>query len=128
MGSDLAGKRAIVVCDNELLFKAIEVNLHHRLGMEAVGPVFGPTAFQRTQGDDGDFDLIVVALTSPTSESTAALVAASLRGQLGDIPLLAISDLPLESLPKDEALHLDFPFSPDRLQNRVEESLRRRVP
>jgi hypothetical protein len=127
MGSGSAGKRAIVICDNELLFKAIEVNLHHRLGMEAVGRVFGPEGFQGTQVNDGDFDLIVVALSSPASEPTAALVAASLLGQMSDVPLLTISDMPLESLLEAEILHLGFPFSPDGLQNRVEETLRRRV-
>jgi len=71
----------------------------------------------------GDFDLIVVAMSSPTSEPVVALARASLAGQIGQVPLLIISDRPFHSDPNDRIIHLDFPFDIDGLCDKVKEVL-----
>jgi hypothetical protein len=73
----------------------------------------------------GDFDLIVVAMSSPSSEPVVALSRASLAGRIGQVPLLIISDRPFHSEPDDQITHLDFPFDIDRLHDKVREILQK---
>jgi hypothetical protein len=123
MASRLAGKRAIVVTDHELLFRAIELNLHYRLGIEIVTPTWSVADCQDMEEGVVDVDLIVVALSSPISEPVVALTERSLAGWIGKIPLLVISDKLFDPGPIGEAIHLNFPFTPDGLRDRIKEML-----
>jgi DNA-binding response OmpR family regulator len=121
---DLAGKRVLVLSDNKRLSRAIELNLDRRLGVEVVILASSSLEQRGSPAGDGDFDLIVVAMSSPGSEPVVALARASLVERVGKVPLLIVSDRPFDSDPGDQIIHLDFPFDIDRLQSKVRELLR----
>ena len=125
MGTDLAGKRVLILSDNNGLSRAIELNLNRRLGVEIV--TIAPSSLEQrgSPADNGDFDLIVVAMSSPTSEPIVALAKASLTGRIGQVPLLIISDRPFRSDPQAQITHLDFPFDIDKLHHKVRELLQK---
>jgi DNA-binding response OmpR family regulator len=122
MVAGLAGKRVLVLSDNEGLSKAIELNLE-RSDLEVVSFALSSPEQQESQAEVGDCDLIVVAMSSPDSEPVVALARASLAGRIGQVPLLIISDRPFHSKPGDRIIHLDFPFDLDRLHDKVKEIL-----
>ena len=125
MGADLAGKRVLVLSDNDGLSRAIELNLNIRLDVEVV--TLAPSSLEQRGGpaENGDPDLVVVAMSSPTSEPVVALTKASLTGWVGQVPLLIISDRPFRSDPEAQITHLDFPFDIDKLHDKVQELLQR---
>ena len=135
MGADFARKRILVLSDNDGLSRAIELNLECS-DLEVVKfALSSPRQLSRayhggqgreSQDEVGKFDLIVVAMSSPTSEPVVVLYRASLVGQIGQVPLLIISDRPFQSDPDDQIIHLDFPFDIDRLHDKVEEILQGR--
>jgi hypothetical protein len=148
MGADLAGKRVLVLSDNDGLSRAIKLNLERsdlevvKLALNSPGqqrPELRPEPNRRAvegrcpepvkgrgnQAEMGDFDLIVVAMSSSTSEPIVALARASLAGRIGQVPLLIISDRPFHSEPDDQIAHLDFPFDIDGLYDKVKDILQR---
>lgn len=122
MAADLAGKRVLVLSDNNGLSRAIELNLE-RSGLEVVKLALSSPGQRGRQAEVGDFDLIVVAMSSPTNEPVVALAKASLAGLIGQVPILIISDRPFHSDPDDQIIHLDFPFDIDKLYDKVKEIL-----
>lgn len=124
MSTDLAGKRVLVLSDNDGLSRAIELNLKHS-HLKVVKLVPSSLGQQGNQAEVGDFDLIVVAMSSPTSEPVVALARTSLAERIGQVPLLIISDRPFHSDPDDQIIHLDFPFDIDGLHDKVQEILQR---
>jgi hypothetical protein len=118
MPKNLAGKKTVVVSDSDLLFQAIELNLRSGLGVKIVDQ-----AARETETRAGQVDLIVVALSSPASEPVVALAEASLVEWIGQVPLLIISDRPFSVQAGAKILHLEFPFTPDELQDKVREIL-----
>ena len=132
MGADLAGKRVLVLSDNDGLSRVIELNLKHshlevvRLALSPPGQRCPESVEGRgSQAEGGDLDLIVVAMSLPTSEPVVALARASLAGRIGQVPLLIISDRPFHSDLDDQIIHLDFPFDIDGLHDKVKEILQR---
>jgi DNA-binding response OmpR family regulator len=122
MVADLVGKTVLVLSDNEGLSRAIELNLE-RSDLEVIRFASSSPGQWGSQAEVGDFDLIVVAMSSPTSEPVVTLARASLAGLIGQVPLLIISDRPFHSEPDDQITHLDFPYDLDRLHDKVEEIL-----
>jgi hypothetical protein len=120
---DLAGKRVLVLSDNDRLSRAIELNLNHRMEVKVLRSVASPPVQDRSQAEVADFDLIVVAMISPTSEPVVALARASLAGRIGQVPLLIISERPFDLDPYVPIVHLDFPFNAHALHDRVQELL-----
>ena len=132
MGADLAGKRVLVLSDHDGLSRALELSLRRnhlevvRLALSSPGQRCpAPVEGRGSQAEVGEFDLIVVAMSSPTSEPVVALARASLAGQIGQVPLLIISDRPFHCDPDDQIIHLNFPFDIDGLHNKVKEVLQR---
>lgn len=123
MVADLANKTILVLSDNDGLSRAIELNLSKRLGVEIARLTPGSLKQRRRQTENGDFDLIVLAVSLPASEPVVALARASLADRIGRVPLLIISDRPFDSDPDDRITHLYFPFDIDRLHNKVRELL-----
>ena len=122
MIESLAGKRILVLSDNDGLARAIELSLGKRLGAEVIVLATLRVPHQgEPQETIGDCDLIVVATSSPTSEPVVALARASLAQRIGRVPLLIISDRPFHSEPDDQIVHLDFPFDLDTFYERVTE-------
>ena len=122
MSADLAGKRVLILSDNEGLSRAIELNLDGGLEIEVVKLASSPGK-GKSPAEVGEFDLIVVAMSSPTSEPVVALAKASLAEYIGQVPLLIISDRLFRSDPDAQIIHLDFPFDIDQLQAQVRELL-----
>lgn len=125
MATGLAGKSAVVLSDNDKLFRAIELNLERYLGIEVVRPAPGALRQRGSQAGVGDFDLIVVAMSSLSSEPVVALARAALTELIGQVPLLIISDRPFHADPDSKIVHLDFPFDMDDLHCKVREILER---
>ncbi|MCP4537013.1 MAG: hypothetical protein GY832_07685 [Chloroflexi bacterium] len=119
----LTRKKVLVLSDNEGLSRAIELNLNSRLEVKIIK--FAPRSPEKwkTQTEVDDFDLIVLAMSSPSSEPVVALARASLTRQIGRTPLLIISDRPFNSEPEHQITHLNFPFDIDKLCNQVDEIL-----
>lgn len=125
MRSKRERKRVIVISDNDLLFKAIERNLHNHLKMEVHGSVADtPEEMGEQAGQDG-WDLMIVAVSEPVGEPVVELVRASLARWLGQVPLLIISERPFDSRPEEKIVHLNFPFSPAALRDTVAQLLPR---
>jgi hypothetical protein len=119
----LAGKRVLVLSDNEGLSRAIKLNLNSSLEIKIIKYTSELPEKWDTQTKMNDFDLIVLAMSSPTSEPVVALAKASLIGQIGQTPLLIISDRPFDSEPEHRITHLNFPFDIDKLCRQVNEIL-----
>jgi hypothetical protein len=123
VGLSLRGKRVLILSDNEGLSRAIVLNLNSCLEVRTAR--FEPKSPQgwKLQTENAGFDLMIVAMSSPTSEPVVALARASLAGLIGQVPLLIISDQPFDCTPDDLITHLDFPFDIDRLCYTVREML-----
>jgi len=122
MSPDLAGKRVLVLSDNNGLSRVIEFSLEND-GLEVIKSVSGSWQQGGWQSEAADADLIIVAMSSPASQPAAALARASVAGRVGQVPLLLISDRPFHSDSEDQIAHLDFPFEIDGLYDKVEEIL-----
>jgi hypothetical protein len=123
MGLSLRGKRVLILSDNKGLSRAIALNLHTCLEVKTVR--FEPESSEhwRLSVGNDSFDLMIVAMSSPTSEPVVALARASLATQIRQTPLLIISDQPFDSALDDWVTCLDFPFDIDRLCHTVREML-----
>jgi DNA-binding response OmpR family regulator len=124
VSADLAGKRVLVLSDNDRLSKAIELNLKYS-HLEVIRLALSSQGHEESQTEIGDFDLIVMAMSSSTSEPIVTLAKASLVGRIGQVPLLIISDRPFHSDPDNRVIHLNFPFDIDGLHDKVKEILQR---
>ncbi len=122
MSPDLAGKRVLVLSDNNGLSRVIEFSLEND-GLEVIKSVSGSWQQGEWQSEVADVDLIIVAMSSPASQPAAVLARASVAGRVGQVPLLLISDRPFHSDSEDQIAHLDFPFEIDGLYDKVEEIL-----
>ena len=120
---DSVRKKVLVLSDNDGLSRVIRLNLNSCMDVEIVR--FRPDSQDKqvVQAGNGDFDLLVVAMSSPTSEPIVALSRSSLASQIGRIPLLIIFDRPFNSDPEDRIVHLDFPFDIDKLCRKVQDML-----
>jgi hypothetical protein len=123
VGLSLRGKRVFILSDNEGLSRAIALNLSSCLEVRAARFEPGSPQDWEFQTENDGFDLMIVAMSSPTSEPVVALARASLAGSIGQVPLLIISNRPFDSAPDDRITHLDFPFDIDRLCHTVCEML-----
>jgi len=111
-------RRILVLSDNDGLSRAIKLNLGSCLNVQVVN-----CSEPKYQPDDGPCDLIIVAMSSSTSEPIVALTRASMTERVGHVPLLIISDRPFKSEPKDHITHLEFPFEIHNLCRKVKEML-----
>ena len=113
-----AGKRILILSDSDLLFNVIEANLKQaHLEVERFEPRDRNLVFSERASYP---DLIVVASSSPASEPIVSLFKAALIGQIGQTPLLIISDRKFEADKEGRIFHLEFPFDPDALHDRVQ--------
>ena len=121
-GSDR--KTVLVLSDDDRLSRAIELSLNQSIEVKIIRLAPPSSAQRSSQAEVGDFDLMVVAMSSPTGEPVVALAKASLAKHIGLVPLLIISDKPFSSDLDSRIAHLDFPFDPHAIQDKVRELLR----
>ena len=119
MAADLAGKKVLVLSDNDRLSRAIEVNLNRHLSVKVVTSAPSLLEQRGSLADNDHFDLIVVAMSSPASEPVVALARASLADRIGQMPLLIISDRPFRSATDAQIIHMDFPFDAHEFRDTV---------
>ena len=113
-------KKALVLSDNEGLSRVIELALKGRIEIVRLKP----NADQPQQWNAArDVQLIVLALSSHTSESVVALARAALVDCIGHVPLLIISEHSFVSDAETHIAHLDFPFTIDKLYDQVDKIL-----
>jgi hypothetical protein len=114
MDADL--RKALILSDNDGLARAIELYLGKVKPMAD-----GRWRIIRLAGlQNGRVDLIVLALSSPTSDPLLALIRASLLERVGQVPLLIISDRPFHSDPDAKIFYLEFPFDADRFSAQID--------
>ena len=116
-------KQAVVLCDNDLLFDVIKLNLQQIQVRPVRHKTGSPTHHLEEQSKAGDFDLIIVAISLPNGEPVVTLFEASLTKHIGQIPLLIISDRKFDSNLDDRIFHLTFPFDASDLRNTVQIAL-----
>ena len=115
----LEKKKVLILSDNKSLSRAIELNLNSRLEVKIIKLASElPTQWEAQTGTT-DFDLIILAMSSPDSEPVVTLARASLIKRIGQTPLLIISDRPFDVEPEHRITHLNFPFEIDRLCSTV---------
>jgi DNA-binding response OmpR family regulator len=122
MTIDATKKRVLVLSDDDRLSRAIALNLTNPQVEIARFIVNKGNGCQR-RAALGDYDLIVMAMSSPGSEPVVALSRAALGGRIGQVPLLIISDRPFDSDVDNKITHLDFPFDANHLGRVVEDIL-----
>jgi hypothetical protein len=122
MIAGLNGKRALIISDNRGLSRAITINLSE-LALEVATLNIDPAKVWYGEAPSKEFDLIVLALSSPSSEPVVMLAKASVIEYIGKIPLLIISDRPFRTDPGSQITHLDFPFGIDKLRQQVSAAL-----
>lgn len=124
MNLDLAGKKVFILSDNNGLCRAIEVSLACRR-LEIL-PFTGNSGDAKDRPSAGkEPDLIVVALSLPTSEPAAMLARAAMDVKMDEVPLLVISEKPFgPEVRETRFAHLNFPFDLDSLYDKVEEVLK----
>lgn len=114
------GKRVVVLSDHDLIFRAIQLALNSWLEVEVLSPDHDLLAEDGHRAAIGTCDLIVVAVSSPSTEPVVALVRSSLVDRIGQVPLLIISDRPFAAVPEAKISHLRYPFEPGQLRATVE--------
>ncbi len=121
-------KKALVLCDNDLLFDIIKLNLK-QVNVEIIRFEKEPSVdpIEKLTGAD-DFELIIVAISSSTGEPVVTLFNASLTKHIGQIPLLIISDRKFAPNYKGQIFHLGFPFDADELRHKVQVVLEYQIP
>jgi hypothetical protein len=110
-------KRALLVSDDESVSKIIELAIGGAVTVIPLKLKLSDSLEDR--GRPGNWDLIILALSSYASEPLVALANAGVPVELGQVPLLVISDRPFTSDRKVHIHHLDFPFSVAQLSDAI---------
>jgi hypothetical protein len=123
MNASWTGKRVVVLSDNRGLSRVIEFSLKNH-DLKVIAPLHA-SGNGRPPPVVGDIDLIIVAVSLPTSEALDTLSRASLSDRIGQVPLLIICDGPAHSDPGHRIEHLGFPFGLDGFYHKVETILQK---
>ena len=94
MAADAASDHVIILSDSERLARLIEFGLDVP---KVSRYVFGPVGTACRRIDAAGCRLIILALSSLSSEPIVALARASLIDCIGRVPMLVISDKPFSS-------------------------------
>lgn len=122
MGQDAQKKSVLILCDDDLLSRVIELALDRHV-FQTWSVLLGSPDCQAPQLDLDGTDLIVLALSSASNEPVVALTKASLTHIIGQIPLLIISSKRFQPDTNVPIYHLDFPFDVRELQAQVRKAL-----
>lgn len=124
MMTDVMSKQVHVLCDYDALYAAIELKLS---GLPQVR-VIRLDSLSPEHSNNGRFagDLIIVAPVPPINDPMYILSRASLLDQVGQVPVLIISEQPSRSESDDRITYLNFPFDMDDLNCTVVDILEKR--
>jgi hypothetical protein len=119
MAKTRAKKQVVILSDDEQVTKVITLTLGQEYQLASTAP--GHPVDSPRQSQKPDWDLIILALSSFASEPIVALARASFVSQVGQVPLLIISDRAFQSDIPNRIYHLDFPFTARVLVGQVRE-------
>jgi hypothetical protein len=119
MTTDVMSTQIPVLCDYDALYTAIELKLSvlpqlHVIRLEST-PVGRPENGRLTD----EFGLIIVAPIPPINDPMSMLSRTSLLNQVGQVPVLIISEQPSRPESDDRITYLNFPFDMDDLTDTV---------
>ena len=122
--TEVMSKQIHVLCDYDALYAAIELKLS---GLPQV-LVTRLDSLPPQRSDNGRLagDLIIVAPVPPINDPMFILSRASLLDQVGQVPILIISEQPSRSESDDRVTYLNFPFDMDDLNCTVVDILEKR--
>lgn len=124
MMADVMSKQVRVLCDYDALYAAIELKLSGlpQVQVSRISSVTGD------RPDNGRLagDLIIVAPVPPINDPMSILAKASLLNQVGQVPVLIISEQPSRPESDDRITYLNFPFDLDDLSCTVVDILDKR--
>jgi len=113
-------KKVLVVSDGDRLFEVIKINLEKiPVAVDRIENASNGNGHRLSNVEQ--YNLIVVASGSSTSEPVVSLFNASLTKQIGQIPLLIISDRQFDANESGQIFHLDFPFNATELRKKVKQ-------
>lgn len=118
-----AGKNILILSDNPLLARAIELNLSGSLTMRVRH--WEHIFLNDVHRTEPSFraDLIIVAMSSLAHDPMAALVGCGLASQIDVIPMVVISANPFYVVSHRRIAQLGFPFDPQHLLSLVDDLL-----
>ena len=116
-------RSVLIISDDERLSGVIQAILKH-CHLEFTELLLDTLQQQVEQVKKVDFNLIMIATSSLDSEPTVTTALNSLTEQIGEVPLLVISEETSLQDPDRHIFHLDFPFDIEKLLNAIEEILR----
>ncbi len=122
MIAELAGKKALVISDDERLSQAIELILA-RVRMAVTNQWLCSLRGERVQTETDGFDVIIVATGSLSCEPIIQTAMGALSEHIEHVPILLICEETASADPDRRVFHLTFPFSIDELLDRVREIL-----
>jgi len=124
MMTDVMSKQVHVLCDYDALYAAIELKLS---GLPQVQVIrLDSLSPERSNNGRLTGDLIIVAPVPPINDPMYILSRASLLDQVGQVPVLIISEQPSRSESDDRITYLNFPFDMDDLNCTVVDILEKR--
>lgn len=121
MSDRLTKKKMLVLSDNREIARAIEVILKENAEISSL--IVEPHGVAETSEIPQPLDLIIIVLSEQISEPVVALARVSLGHLLNQIPILIVSDKSFQPHRDAKIAHMEFPFTPDQLQTRVDEML-----
>ncbi|MCP4544526.1 MAG: hypothetical protein GY832_46045 [Chloroflexi bacterium] len=120
-------KRVLVLTDNDLLFQVIKANLQlidiQVIQLNPSSRNKGDRALSDHPGEhttNSDFDLIIIAISSPPPPLPMTLFNTLLTNCIGQPSLLVISDWSVGDGKERAVAHLDFTFDSDALCDSVQ--------
>jgi hypothetical protein len=119
MTTDAISKQVPVLCDHDALYAAIELKLNALPHVRVIRLGPNPPGQPAAKRPNGMYDLIIVAPVPPISDPLSVLKNASLLGQVGQVPVLVVSEQPSRSETDDKITYLNFPYDMDDLTGTV---------
>jgi len=121
MATGLDSHSILVLCDHDALFAAIELALTWLPGVHVLRLTTGATAdAPRSRSPGRTADLVMVAAAALTSDPFTMLSDAGLLAQVGETPILILSERPTRAETGDRITYLNFPFDMDQLTATVQ--------
>ncbi len=121
MAKRLSLKKLLLLSDNSELAKAIEIILGEQA--DILSFVVEPRGPSNKFVAPHHFDLILLAMSEYASEPVVALARASLGHLLNQVPILIVSYKYFQPHIDAKIAFLDFPFTAEQLETRVDEML-----
>ena len=119
----MPNKEIVVLCDNDRLARAIELNLTAHMAVRVTDLPLDIVYRDANHLLQKDCDLVIVAASCVRSQPMIERASVSLFDRLGSLPVLLISPQPFLPSRAHTMVCLPFPFAIDALCTRVAQLL-----